>query len=100
MTLLTNGRIFLGTGENDFAKDLRFADGKVVETGLLAYTKDAALIGGFEKNGTLVAGKNADFVIVDQDLFTIDHTEIKDTRVAETWVAGQRVYQRAVGEGN
>ncbi len=33
MTLLTNGRIFLGTGENDFAKDLRFADGKVVETG-------------------------------------------------------------------
>lgn len=69
-------------------------------TGLLAYTKDAALMGGFEKNGTLVAGKNADFVIVDQDLFTIDPTEIKDTRVAETWVAGQRVYQRAVGEGN
>ncbi|WP_421832904.1 amidohydrolase [Limosilactobacillus fermentum] len=71
-----------------------------VGTGLLAYTKDAALMGGFEKNGTLVAGKNADFVIVDQDLFTIDPTEIKDTRVAETWVAGQRVYQRAVGEGN
>ncbi|MGL5104631.1 MAG: amidohydrolase family protein [Limosilactobacillus fermentum] len=47
-----------------------------------------------------MAGKNADFVIVDQDLFTIDPTEIKDTRVAETWVAGQRVYQRAVGEGN
>lgn len=71
-----------------------------VGTGLLAYTKDAALMGGFEENGTLVAGKNADFVIVDQDLFTIDPTEIKDTRVAETWVAGQRVYQRAVGEGN
>lgn len=48
--------------------------------------------------GSLEAGKKADFVIVDQDIFNLAETGkasgISETKALETWFAGERVYQR------
>jgi N-acetylglucosamine-6-phosphate deacetylase len=47
-------------------------------------TTPAELFGVSERLGTLEAGKSADFVVTDGDLFT------KKTKVLETWIAGRR----------
>ena len=44
--------------------------------------------------GTLEAGKWADFIVVDQDLFTVEPKAIGKTQVLQTWVAGQRVFEK------
>ena len=44
--------------------------------------------------GTLEAGKWADFIVVDQDLFKVAPTAIGKTQVLQTWVAGQRVFEK------
>lgn len=62
-----------------------------VPQAVLGYTRDGAKIGGFTDNGTLEAGKAADFVILNNDIFTVSHDELKDIRVKETWMAGKRV---------
>lgn len=57
------------------------------------YTKNAAY-SSFEENlkGTISAGKLADFVLVDRDIFNIRKETIKDTRVMETWLGGKKIY--------
>jgi predicted amidohydrolase YtcJ len=42
--------------------------------------------------GSLEVGKQADFIIIDRDIFAVDESLIRDTRVLETWVAGKRRY--------
>jgi predicted amidohydrolase YtcJ len=60
---------------------------------LRAFTLDAAYAAHQEKTlGTLEAGKWADFVIVDRDIFGVDPARIWSTEVLETWVGGRRVY--------
>ncbi|WP_193161748.1 amidohydrolase [Microbulbifer hainanensis] len=44
--------------------------------------------------GNLLPGKAADFVLLDRDLFAIDPHTLWKTRVLETWVAGEKVYER------
>lgn len=62
-----------------------------VPQAVLGYTRDGAKIGGFDDNGTLEPGKAADFVILTADIFTVPDEKLKDVRVKETWMAGQRV---------
>ena len=64
-----------------------------VQQALTAYTRDAAY-SSFEERlkGTLEKGKLADFVILSDDLTKIDPEKIKDVRVLETYVGGQKVY--------
>ncbi|WP_291963681.1 amidohydrolase [Maribacter sp.] len=64
-----------------------------VEQALRAYTKDAAF-SSFDENikGTLEPGKLADFVILNEDIFQIDPTSIKDVQVLETYVGGKRMF--------
>ncbi|MBT9188317.1 amidohydrolase family protein [Zobellia russellii] len=64
-----------------------------VQLALTAYTRDAAY-SSFEERlkGTLEKGKLADFVILSDDLTKIDPEKIKDVRVLETYVGGQKVY--------
>ncbi len=58
-----------------------------------AFTLDAAYAQHQEKSlGTLEAGKWADFIIVDRDLFKISPADIWKIKVQQTWVAGNRVY--------
>jgi predicted amidohydrolase YtcJ len=61
-----------------------------------AFTLDAAYAAHQETViGSLEVGKWADFILIDQDIFTIDTKEIWRTQVLETWIAGQRRYQKA-----
>jgi predicted amidohydrolase YtcJ len=57
------------------------------------FTLDAAWAAHQEKSlGTLEAGKWADFIVVDHDLFTMPAKDIHAMRVLQTWVAGQPVF--------
>ena len=57
-----------------------------------SYTIDAAYAGHQEDFiGSLEAGKKADFIILDRDIFNVPTSEIWETQVSETWVNGIRV---------
>ena len=40
--------------------------------------------------GGLTAGKWADFILLDQDVFSIAPQDIWKTQVLETWIAGEK----------
>ncbi len=65
-----------------------------IEEAFKAFTIGAAYAAHDEhNNGSLKPGKYADFIIIDQNIFTIDPKDIWKTQVLETWVNGQRIYQ-------
>lgn len=43
--------------------------------------------------GSITAGKQADFAVLDRDIFTIDSHDIDKTKVLETWLNGTLVYK-------
>lgn len=61
-----------------------------LETSLRAYTVNNAWAEGEEASkGSLVAGKLADFVVIDRDLFAIPGPELKEAKVLLTVVGGR-----------
>jgi hypothetical protein len=65
-----------------------------VEDTIRAYTLGAAFAGRREKTeGSLEPGKLADLILLDQDLFKIEPSEIGKTGVLFTMVGGKIVYQ-------
>ena len=66
-----------------------------VEEALRAYTSTAAYA-SFEENrkGVLAAGRLADFVMLDRNLFEIAPEEIRNARVTLTVVGGRKVVER------
>ncbi|RON24505.1 amidohydrolase [Pseudomonas brassicacearum] len=63
------------------------------ETMFYAYTANAARTIGLEKQiGSLTPGKQADFIVLDRDVFTVDNKALSDTQVLQTWFAGREVY--------
>ena len=66
-----------------------------VETALRAYTVNNAWAAGEEEiKGTLEPGKLADIVVLSDNLFTVDLSEIKDIDVVVTMIGGEVVYRR------
>ncbi|MEJ7808534.1 MAG: amidohydrolase family protein [Telluria sp.] len=62
---------------------------------LRCFTLDAAYAGHQEKSvGTLEKGKWADFIVVDQDLFTMPAKDLHKVAVRQTWVAGRQVFEK------
>jgi predicted amidohydrolase YtcJ len=60
-----------------------------------AFTQGAAYAGFAEqKFGRLAVGQAADFIIVDRDPFLSSPTDLRATKVEETWVGGYKVYGR------
>ena len=67
-----------------------------VEQALRAFTLDAAYAAHQEKVlGNLESGKWADFILIDRNIFEVPNTEIWQTQVLQTWIAGQQQFQRA-----
>jgi len=60
---------------------------------LYAYTQGSAYAEFAEtRKGKLIPGYEADFILVDRDLYTVAPAAILHTEVKETWVAGQQSY--------
>lgn len=60
---------------------------------LKAFTIDAAYSGFWEDEiGSLEAGKKADFILIDKDVFSVDETKLDDVKVLQTWVGGRRLF--------
>jgi predicted amidohydrolase YtcJ len=67
-----------------------------LETSLRSYTVNNAWAEGEEANkGSLTAGKLADFVIIDRDLFAIPGAELKEAKVLLTVVGGRVTHAAA-----
>ena len=66
-----------------------------VEEALRAYTSAAAYASYEERDkGSLAAGKLADFVMLDRDLFAIPPEEIRNAHVALTVLGGKVVHRQ------
>ena len=60
-----------------------------------SFTLQAAYAGHQEKIiGSLVSGKKADFILVEDNLFTIPETDIWQNKVLKTWVNGKLVFEK------
>lgn len=58
-----------------------------------AYTTDAAYAIYMEDEiGSLEKGKKADAIVIDRDIFSIDHLDIENTKVLKTIFGGKEVY--------
>lgn len=67
------------------------------ETMFYAYTLNAArAIGQEQRIGSLTVGKQADFILLDRDVFTVDAKALAETRVLKTWFGGHEVFEAAL----
>ncbi|PYC12591.1 amidohydrolase [Pseudomonas mosselii] len=65
------------------------------ETMFQAYTLNAARAMRLERQiGSLKAGKQADMIVLDRDVFSVAPQALRDTQVLQTWFAGKPIYTR------
>lgn len=84
------------TGEN---KKVYLPNEKLtIDEALKAYTIEGAYASGEEHiKGSITAGKLADFIILNKDLYNLDDDEdILNTKVLETYVDGKLVYKNNI----
>ncbi|HEY0327442.1 MAG TPA: amidohydrolase family protein, partial [Allosphingosinicella sp.] len=72
-----------------------------LEETLAAFTTGAAYAGFAEDRiGSLQPGRYADFIFIDRDIFdNMDQQQVRDTRVLETWIGGERVWSSGASAG-
>jgi predicted amidohydrolase YtcJ len=65
-----------------------------LEQMIASFTYNGAFANFLEnQTGSLVVGKQADFVVLDKNIFDMSETEIVETEVLLTYIAGQEVYK-------
>jgi len=47
-----------------------------------------------KERGSIEPGKKADFVVLEEDIMTADTLRVPKIRVLQTWIGGEKVYQR------
>jgi predicted amidohydrolase YtcJ len=68
-----------------------------VKQAFRGFTLDAAYAAHQEQVlGGLTAGKWADFILLDQDIFSILSEDIWKTQVLETWIAGKKRFEKII----
>ena len=66
-----------------------------VPQAVLLYTARAATVAPFEGSlGRIAPGFEASFIVLDRDIFTVDANAIDQTVVEQTWIRGQKVFER------
>lgn len=65
-----------------------------IETAIKLYTAEAGPVAGFTDVGMLKEGYVADFIVLDRDILEVPAEEIDQVRVDETWIGGEKVYER------
>jgi hypothetical protein len=66
------------------------------EAALLGFTYGGAYAGfGEDRFGRIAVGQRADFALIDQDPLIASPEAVRRTRVLQTWVGGERVYEAA-----
>jgi predicted amidohydrolase YtcJ len=69
------------------------------EQALAAYTAGAAYAGFADgRFGELKPGQRADFLFIDRDPLVSSPEEIRRTKVLETWIGGQKVFDADASE--
>ena len=69
------------------------------EAALEAFTSAGAFAGfGEGRFGRLVVGERADFILVDRDPMLVSPSDLRETKIIETWVNGERVFNSHAGE--
>jgi predicted amidohydrolase YtcJ len=84
-------RVHHGTGNAPFLPRQKLD----LATALTAYTAGSAYVNHLDDTGTLRAGHRADLVVLDRNPFDAPSEAIGDTRVALTYIRGERVYSSA-----
>ncbi len=60
---------------------------------LAGFTSDGAFAGFADgRFGRLIAGERADYLFIDRDPMLASPSDLRETKVLETWVGGRRVY--------
>ncbi|TLX46649.1 amidohydrolase [Pseudoalteromonas phenolica] len=79
------------TPENGWRKNEKLSR----EQALTSFTLDAAYAAFQEyKLGSLEKGKWADFILIDRDYFTVPENEIFKIGVEQTWIAGEKRFEK------
>lgn len=65
-----------------------------IETAIELYTRESAEIAGFEKLGQLKKGYRGSFVVLNEDIMSVEPERIDQVKVEETWIDGSCVYTR------
>ena len=66
-----------------------------VPQAVLLYTSRAATLARYKgRLGQIAPGFEASFILLDRDIFSIDPAELDQTHVQQTWIAGDKVYDR------
>ncbi|BAN49616.1 amidohydrolase [Metapseudomonas resinovorans] len=65
------------------------------DTMFQAYTLNAArALRLDDRIGSIAPGKQADLILLDRDVFSVEPEALRDTQVLKTWFAGRNVYTR------